>query len=269
MNRLSTARRAQIVASLVEGNSIRATGRLVGVSKDTVAKLLVDLGEACEGYHDANVRNLPCRRIQADEIWSFCYAKAKNVPEHLKGTPGIGDVWTWTALDPDSKLIVSWLVGGRDAGYAHEFMHDVASRLRSHVQLTTDGHGVYLNAVEDAFGVDVDYAQLVKVYGTPPEAETRYGPAVCLSTQRFPERKHVCTSHVERPNLTKRMGMRRFTRLTNAFSKKIENHRAAVALHFLYYNFCRVHQTLRVTPAIEAGVVDHVWEIEEIIRLLD
>lgn len=274
MNKLSTARRAQIVSCLVEGNSIRSTCRMTGAAKGTVLKLLTDLGDACDAFQDRALVNLPCKRIQADEIWSFCYAKAKNVPESKKGDPNVGDVWTWTALDPESKLMVSWLVGGRDAGYAFEFMSDVAKRLRNHVQLTTDGHGAYLVAVEDAFGLDVSYAQLVKVYGNAPDAERRYSPAVCTGTHRQavigePDPAHVCTSHVERSNLTLRMSSRRFTRLTNAFSKKIDNHRAAVALHFMHYNFARIHQSLRVTPATECGVADRVWDVEDIVALLD
>jgi IS1 family transposase len=273
MNKLSTAQRARIVGCLVEGNSIRSTCRMTGAAKGTVLKLLVDLGLACEDYHNRTVVNLPCKRIQADEIWSFVGMKEKRVPESRKGDPDIGDVWTWTALDPDSKLMASWLVGGRDADYALEFLSDLAQRLRGHVQLTTDGHGAYLGAVDDAFGIDVSYAQLVKHYGTPPDAERRYSPAVCtgVHTQTIigrPDPAHVCTSHVERSNLTIRMSSRRFTRLTNAFSKKVENHRAAIALHFMHYNFARIHQTLRVTPAMEIGLSDHVWEIEEIVQLL-
>ncbi len=274
MNRLSTAKRVAVVASLVEGNSIRATARMTNVSKPTILKLLAQLGDVCAAYHSENVRDLRSKRIECDEIWQFCYAKAKNVPADKRDTFGYGDVWTWTALDSDSKLIVSWLVGGRDAGSAFTFMNDVASRIKTRVQLTTDGHKVYVNAVEDAFGADVDYAMLTKVYGNAPENETRYSPAKILSSNTEvikgnPNPKYISTSFVERQNLTMRMSIRRFTRLTNAFSKKVENHAAAVALHFMYYNFCRVHQTLRVTPAMAAGISQHVWEIGEIIALLD
>lgn len=274
MNKLSTAKRVAVVASLVEGNSIRATARMTNVSKPTILKLLVQLGNVCTQFQDAAIRNLRSKRIECDEIWQFCYAKAKNVPEDKRGTFGYGDVWTWTALDADSKLIVSWLVGGRDAGSAFTFMNDVASRISTRVQLTTDGHKVYVNAVEDAFGADVDYAMLTKVYGAAQENETRYSPAKILSSNTEvikgnPNPKYISTSFVERQNLTMRMSIRRFTRLTNAFSKKVENHTAAVALHFMYYNFCRVHQTLRVTPAMEAGISSHVWSIVEIVGLLD
>ena len=273
MNTLPLAKRTAVVAALVEGNSIRATCRMTGVAKGTVLKLLVDLGRACEAYHRRTVVDLKCLRIQCDEIWSFCYAKAKNVPASMLGLPGVGDVWTWTAMDADTKLMVSWLVGERDAGYAAEFIGDLAGRLAHRVQLTTDGYRVYLNAVEDAFGSEIDYAMLVKLYGEAPEAEKRYSPAQCLGARKevvtgFPDRKHISTSYVERQNLTMRMSMRRFTRLTNAFSKKIENHAAAVALHYVWYNFGRVHQTLRVTPAMEAGLSDHVWSLEDIVGLL-
>jgi IS1 family transposase len=247
---------------------------MTGVAKGTVLKLLVDLGRACENFHRTRVVNIRSRRIQCDEIWCFCYAKEKNLPEEKRGQYGYGDVWTWTALDADSKLIVSWLVGERDAGYATEFINDVASRLDTRVQLTTDGLRAYLDAVEGAFGADVDYAQLVKLYGQAPEAEKRYSPAECIGCERkrvegHPDPRHISTSFVERQNLTMRMSMRRFTRLTNAFSKKIENLEAAVALYFMWYNFGRIHQTLRVTPAMEAGIADHVWTVEEIVALMD
>jgi IS1 family transposase len=273
MNKLNPERRAQVVAALVEGNSIRATVRMTGVAKNTVVKLLVDLGSACWDYQDATLRDLRCKRIQCDEIWSFVGAKAKNADPAKVATGEAGDVWTWVALDADSKLAVSWLVGGRDAGYATEFMQDVADRLGNRVQLTTDGHKAYLDAVEDAFGADIDYAQLVKLYGEAPEAEKRYSPAQCNGCRKTPvtgnpDRRHISTSFVERQNLTMRMSMRRFTRLTNAFSKKVENHAAAVALHFMWYNFGRVHQTLRVTPAMEAGITDHVWSLAEVVALL-
>ncbi|HEY3383903.1 MAG TPA: DDE-type integrase/transposase/recombinase [Vicinamibacterales bacterium] len=274
MNKLSVEKRAAVVAALVEGCSIRATVRLTGVAKNTIVKLLTELGPACEKFHDGAVRNVRSRRVQCDEIWSFVGAKQKNVPAEKAGQFGIGDVWTWTAIDADSKLIVSWLVGTRDAGAAYAFVQDVASRLRNRVQLTTDGHKPYLAAVEDAFGADIDYAVLQKIYGSAPEGEKRYSPAQCLGCKvetvtGDPDPKHISTSYVERQNLTMRMSMRRFTRLTNAFSKKVENHCAAVALYFAYYNFCRVHQTLRVTPAMEAGLADHVWSVSEIVALLD
>jgi hypothetical protein len=273
MNKLSIERRCQIVAALVEGNSIRATARMADVSKNTVIKLLCELGAACEVYHHAHVRGLTSQRVQCDEIWSFCYAKEKNLPKRLKGKTGYGDVSTRVALDADSKLAVSWMLGDRNIRAARVFMEDVAERLTRRVQLTTDGHGAYLDAVEGASGADIDYAMLVKMYGESPEAERRYSPPRCTGCRRSaitgnPDPKHVSTSFVERQNLTMRMGMRRFTRLTNAFSKKFENLRAAVALYFMYYNFCRVHQTLRVTPAMAAGATDRLWEIEDILNLL-
>jgi IS1 family transposase len=272
MNRMSTERRAAVVRALVEGCSVRATVRMTGASKNTVVKLLVELGAACTKYQDVTLRNLPCRRLQCDEIWSFVGGKDKNISQEKKAN-GLGSIWTWTALDADTKLIATWVVGGRDAGTAYEFMQDVASRLRHRVQLTTDGHKPYLAAVEDSFGADIDYATLTKIYGEDPQPEKRYSPAKCLGCKSEvvtgqPDPKHISTSYVERQNLTMRMSIRRFTRLTNAFSKKIENHAAAVALYFMYYNFGRVHQTLRVTPAMEAGVSDHVWSVEEIVGLL-
>jgi IS1 family transposase len=275
MNKLGTADRVRVVAALVEGCSIRATVRMTGVAKNTVAKLLADLGNACAKYHDEHVRNLSCKRIQVDEIWTFTYAKNKNLPADKKGVRGYGDTWTWTAIDADSKLIVSYLVGGRSMDYAEDFMHDVSGRLNNRVQLTSDGHNAYLVAVREAFGNDVDYAQLIKIYDPDPAggAGRRYSPPAVVSTEiksisGSPEPKHINTSYAERQNLTMRMGMRRFTRLTNGFSKKIENHIHNVAIHFMHYNFCRVHQTLRVTPAMEAGLTDHVWEIEELVALL-
>jgi IS1 family transposase len=274
MNRLTQTQRVQVLAALVEGNSIRATVRMTGVAKNTVVKLLADVGQACADYQDKTLRDLPCKRIQCDEIWSFCYAKAKNVPADKKGQVGFGDVWTWTAMCADTKLVPCWNVGGRSAWYAQNFMHDLASRLAYRVQLTTDGHNAYLTAVALAIGNDIDYAMLVKLYGNDAKpADTRYSPAECVGAlptviNGSPDRKHISTSYIERQNLTMRMSMRRFTRLTNAFSKKIGNHRHAVALHFMHYNFCRIHQTLRVTPAMEAGVSEHVWEISEIVDLL-
>jgi len=263
---------------LAEGASLRATSRLADVSINTVTKLLVDVGAACEEYQDRSLRGLKCKHIQCDEIWSFVYAKAKNVPENMRGAWGVGDVWTWTAVDADSKLIPSWAVGRRDAFTGHAFMLDLASRLANKVQLTTDGHKVYLEAVEGAFGNDIDYAMLVKMYegdsGKKASAEVRYSPAQCTGakTQKItgnPDAAHISTSYAERANLTMRMSMRRFTRLTNAFSKKVDNHKAALALHFMHYNFARIHKTLRVTPAMEAGVADHVWSLAEIAQLTD
>jgi len=273
MNCLSNETRAHVVRCLVEGASIRSTVRITGVSKATVFKLLADLGQACAAYHNRYVRNLKVRRLQCDEIWQFVGAKKKNATPKQKQA-GWGDVWTWVGIDADSKLVVSYLVGGRDAGWAHEFMEDCARRVRGRLQLTTDGHKSYLDAVEDAFGCDVDYAMLQKIYGAPSESEQRrYSPAKCIGADMKvvsgkPDPKHVSTSYVERQNLTMRMSMRRFTRLTNGFSKKIENHCHMVALHYMYYNFCRVHLTLRVTPAMEAKLSDHVWDVEDLVALM-
>ena len=277
MNKLDTAARARVVACLVEGNSIRSTVRMTGIAKNTVVKLLADLGAACSEYQDKTFRNLTCKRVQCDEIWSFVGCKEKNVPKEEK-RKGRGDVWTWTAIDAETKLIPCWYVGNRDAGAAYHFMRDLAGRLANRVQLTTDAHQPYLKAVEDAFGADIDYAQLVKIYGSPEtsqyNAQVRYSPAVCMGARKAkimgkPAYAHVSTSICERQNLNMRMGMRRFTRLTNAFSKKVENHEHAIALHFMYYNFCRIHQSLRVTPAMEAQVTDHVWTIEDVVALID
>lgn len=254
---------------------MRSISRVVGVSINTVTKLLIDAGTVCATYHDQHVRNVTVSRVQCDEIWSFAYAKAKNVPTAKAAPDGAGDVWTWTALDADSKLIVSWLVGGRDSEYAIEFMDDLRARLANRVQLTTDGLKAYLEAVEGAFGGDVDYAVLQKLYGTAPEsAKGRYSPAVCIGANRElvegkPDPKHVSTSYVERQNLTMRMSMRRFTRLTNAFSKKVENHCHALALYFVWYNFCRIHKSLRVTPAMAAGVSDTLRHMEWIAELVE
>lgn len=273
MNRLPLDRRIAILGMLVEGNSLRATSRLADVSINTVTKLLVDLGSACAEYHHKQVRNVRVRRLQCDEIWSFVGAKAKNVKPERKAE-GWGDIWTWVGLDADTKLCVSYLVGGRDGWWAREFMNDCANRIKGRVQITTDGHRVYLDAVEEAFGMDVDYAQLQKLYGAAAENETRYSPAVCIGCDMkvvsgSPDPKHVSTSFVERQNLTMRMGMRRFTRLTNGFSKKAENHAAMVAIHFIYYNFARIHKTLRVTPAMAAGLAEHVWSLDEMVGLLE
>ena len=273
MNKLSIKNRTRIVAALVEGNSIRATSRMTDVSKNTVTKLLRDLGQVCSHYQDKVLRDLPCKRLQADEIWTFCAMKQKNVPEEKRDQFGLGDVCTFTAICADTKLVPSWLVGSRDAGCAYEFLRDMAGRLENRVQLTTDGHRMYLEAF-DAFRGDLDFAQLQKLYGSDPEAEKRYSPAECIGCQTKvvhgdPDPDHISTSYVERQNLTMRMSMRRFTRLTNAFSKKVENLAHAVALHFMHYNFARIHRSLRVTPAMEAGVSDHAWTLEEIIGLLD
>jgi IS1 family transposase len=272
MNRLSQEKRTRVVAALVEGNSIRSTCRMTGVAKGTVITLLADLGEACAAYHYEHVRNVPSRRIQCDEVWSFVGAKMKNTSEE-KVAQGWGDAWTWTAIDADSKLIVSYLLGQRGPSWAKAFMEDVASRISSRIQLTTDGLKMYAEAVEGAFGCDVDYAMLIKLYGAD-SFDTKYSPGECIGTQTAvlqgkPDPKHISTSFVERQNLTMRMSMRRFTRLTNAFSKKVENHEHMLAIYFMYYNFCRVHQTLRVTPAMEAHLADHVWTIEEMVGLLE
>ena len=246
---------------------------MTGASKNTIVKLLVELGAACSKFQDETIRKVRAKRVQCDEIWSFIGAKAKNVREEKKDK--WGDCWTWTAIDADSKLMISWRLGPRDLATAYDFMNDLSERLATRIQLTTDGHKVYVEAVENAFGMEIDYAMLRKVYGTDTEvSETRYSPAKCLGCEvkyitGEPDPKHISTSYVKRQNLTMRMSMRRFTRLTNAFSKKLENHAATVALYFMYYNFARVHQTLRVTPAMEAGIADHVWSIEEIVGLLD
>lgn len=274
MNKLPLKTRALILNMLCEGQSMRATARLANVSFNTVAKLLIDAGKVCADLHDELVQGVTASRIQCDEVWSFTYAKQKNVP-HAKAAPAdAGDTWTWTALDGDSKLIVSWLVGGRDSAYAIAFMDDLRSRLANRVQLTTDGHKAYLEAVEGAFGGDVDYAMLVKLYGEAPEAEKRYSPATCIGTRKRriegnPDPNAVSTSYVERQNLTMRMQMRRFTRLTNAFSKKFENHMHMVALYTLWYNFIRIHKTLRVTPAMAAGLSKTVWDMDDLVRIMD
>ncbi len=276
MNKLPIAKKVQIINMLVEGMSLRAAARISGCSITTVSKLLVDTGKACQNFHDENVHGLKSTRIEADEIWSFVYAKQKNVPEEMKGT-GTGDVWTWTAIDADSKMIVSWFVGDRDAQSAYTFMCDVKSRLSNRIQLTTDGHKAYLNAVPDAFGSKIDYAMLIKIYGQPAgsnQTERKYSPGECTGFEKKriigkPVAENVSTSYVERQNLTMRMHMRRFTRLTNAFSKKMENHCHAIALHIVYYNFAKIHKTLRVTPAMEAGLTKDVMSIEDIVRLAD
>jgi IS1 family transposase len=273
MNRLPFFKQVAAVTALVEGNSIRATSRMTGVAKGTILSLLEDIGTACAEFHNRTVLGIRSRRVQCDEIWQFCYAKEKNVPAGKKGTFGYGDTWTWTAVDADTKLVISYLVGTRDAGCAHEFMQDLAARLANRIQLTTDGHRVYLDAVESAFGADIDYATLVKVYGAPPEPEKRYSPAECIGAKAAtitgnPHHRYISTSYVERQNLNMRMSMRRFTRLTNAFSKKVDNLRHAVALYAVHYNFCRVHQSLRVTPAMEAGLANRIWDVRDIVGLL-
>jgi IS1 family transposase len=275
MNSLNIKRKAAILSLLCEGNSIASTCRITGAAKNTVIKLLLEVGEACDAYQDRVLRNLNCQRVQCDEIWSFVGSKEKNTTPKSK-RKGEGDCWTWTAIDADSKLIVSWLVGGRDAGYAHDFMQDVASRLPSRVQLTVDGHKPYLQAVANAFGNDIDFDQLIKVYGQPTdrEAHRKYSPAKCSGTIigktiGDPECDHISTSFVERQNLTMRMSMRRITRLTNAFSKKLANHEAAIALHFMHYNFCRQHKALRVTPAMEAGISDYIWSMEDVLMMVE
>lgn len=273
MNCLDSQTRARIVACLIEGCSIRATVRMTGASKNTVVKLLADLGCACAEYHNKHVRNLRVRRLQCDEIWSFIGCKRKNASPEQK-SEGWGDIWTWIGIDADTKLVLGYLIGGRDAGWALDFMEDCASRIRGRVQITTDAHKAYLEAVEGAFGIDVDYAMLHKVYGAPSDEEQRrYSPATCIGCDMKtiigrPDPEHVSTSYVERQNLTMRMQMRRFTRLTNGFSKKVDNHRHAVALHYMHYNFCRIHQSLRITPAMAAGITDHVWAVEDLIALL-
>jgi IS1 family transposase len=273
-NVLSMAKKVAVITALVEGCSIRSTGRMTGVAKGTIMRLLEDVGKACAEYQDRAIRNITSKRLQIDEIWNFCYCKQKNMTMAIAESRIAGDVWTFTAIDADTKLVLSWLVGRRDAGCAAEFLQDVASRLKNRIQLTTDGHKMYLTAVDDAFAGEIDFAQLHKVYGNDPEGQKRYSPAQCLGTMRKtvtgdPDPSHISTSYVERQNLNMRMGMRRFTRLTNAFSKKIENLIHSVALFHMHYNFARIHQTLRVTPAMEAGISSHVWSIHEIVALID
>ncbi|MBI4185337.1 MAG: DDE-type integrase/transposase/recombinase [Proteobacteria bacterium] len=274
MNKLPLEKRVQILSLLCEGSSMRAIARVADVSINTVTKLLVDAGLACARFHDEAVRGVKAQRIQCDEIWSFCYAKARNVPAAKSAPDRAGDVWTWTALDSDSKLIVSYLVGARDSEYAMAFMDDLRARLASRVQLTTDGLRVYLDAVEEAFGDDIDYAQLVKLYGEAPEAEKRYSPAECIGARKErvtgnPDREQVSTSHVERSNLSLRMHMRRFTRLTNAHSKKFENHCHMVALYTVWYNFARINSAVRMAPAMAAGISDRLWSMADIVKLID
>jgi IS1 family transposase len=284
MNRLSRTERALIIRLLVEGNSLRSTSRITNHSINTVSKLLVEIGTAAAEYQDRALRNLTSSRIECDEIWAFCYAKAKNVPDKFGGQFGYGDVWTWIAIDPDTKLIPCWLVGGRNEWTAHEFIADLGSRLANRVQITTDGHKPYIEAIQQQFGSDVDFAQLVKYYGPEPRSieeapqARKYSPQVCTSTdvriiEGNPDRSRISTSYIERSNLTLRMSNRRFTRLTNAFSRKVQNHAASIALTFMAYNFARVHKSLANpyprTPALAAGVADHIWTYEEIAALLD
>ena len=273
MNKLSKEKQIEIVKCLTEGMSLRATARMADVSRNTVSKLLLEIGEACAIYHDQHVKNVTTKRVQVDEIWSFVYAKEKNVPEALKDTEGVGSVWTWTALDADSKLVISYAVGNRDAETALEFMKDVKSRLANRVQLTSDGFKAYLSAVEIAFQGEIDYAMLIKVYGAAQNDERRYSPAECTATVKQtvtgrPLKRDVSTSYIERQNLTMRMNMRRFTRLTNAFSKKVEYHVAAIALYFMHYNYVRIHQTLRCTPAMAAGIEKSLWGVKDLVELL-
>jgi IS1 family transposase len=275
MNKIPMHKRVQILSMLCEGSSMRSISRVCDVSINTVVKMLIDAGSVCAAFHDENVRGVKSKRVQVDEIWSFTYAKQKNVAAAKSAPEGAGDTWTWTALDADSKLIVGWLVGGRDADYANAFIGDLASRLTSRVQLTSDGLKAYLEAVEGAFGADVDYAQLIKMYGNSPEsAKGRYSPAECTGIKKIvvegePNPKHISTSYVERQNLTMRMHMRRFTRLTNGFSKKFESHVHMVALYTVFYNFTKIHKTLKVTPAMAAGITDKLMSMEDIANLIE
>lgn len=272
-NFISMDKRVAVITALVEGCSVRSTSRMTGVSKGAILRLLESVGTACAEYQNRVIRNVTAKRVQVDEIWSFVAAKAKNVkPEHFQDGGFAGDVWTFVALDADTKLAISWLAGARDAGFATAFLQDVSERLANRVQLTTDGHKMYLQAVPDAFGTAIDFAQLVKIFGNDPEAQKRYSPAQCRGIKKVdvigdPNPVHISTSYIERQNLTMRMCMRRFTRLTNAFSKKLDNHIHSINLFYMWYNFARVHQTLRVTPAMEAGLSSHVWSIQEIAAL--
>ena len=274
MNKLALEKRAQSLGMMVEGVSIRSISRLTGASKNTIVKLLADAGKACSEYQDRTFRELTCKRLQLDEIWSFVYAKEKNVAAAKAAPEVAGDVWTWTALDADTKLIASWMVGDRSGDTAKLFVADLAARLANRVQITSDGHKAYLEAVDAAFGIDVDYAQLVKIYGQTSEGQKRYSPPECIGCERHkvtgkPDQKHISTSFVERQNLNIRMGLRRFTRLTNAFSKKVENHVHGLAIYFMHYNFVRIHQTLRITPAMAAGVSKTLWSMEDLVRMID
>lgn len=277
MNRLTTKGRARILSVLCEGMGVNAACRVTGASKNTVLKLLADVGEACALYQDRVMNGLTCKRIECDEIWSFVGMKERNVPEELRGIVGLGDVYTWTAIDADTKLVPCWHVCNRGVESAHAFISDLAQRVANRIQLTTDGHKAYLTAEEEAFGESIDFAQLIKIYGSEGQTKDdarRYSPAECTGTEKKritgnPDMENVLTSYVERQNLTMRMHMRRFTRLTNAFSKKLGNHMHAISLYFMFYNFCKIHKTLRVTPAMEAGIADHVWDMEEVIEMAD
>ena len=280
MNKLSLEKRNRIISALVEGNSIRATCRMTDTAKGTVSKLLHDVGLACIKYHDLNLNNLPSKHIQCDEIWSFCHSKQANVSPEKQGQFGYGDVWTWVAIDADTKLVASWLVGLRNVECATAFINDLKSRLANRVQLTTDGHKIYVDAIDNAFGSEIDYAMLIKLYGNEPDREKRYSPAECIGIEKHimqgkPDTTLISTSYIERQNLTMRMSMRRFTRLTNAFSKSVEFMEYAVALHYIHYNFCRIHKTLSpkgslgVTPAMASGLTNRIWTIEDIIKLIE
>jgi IS1 family transposase len=274
MNKLPSEKRAQVLQMMAEGVSLRAITRLTGISRTTLIKLLEDAGQAFSEYQDRVLVNLPCKRVQVDEAWAFCYAKQKNVPTAKAAPEGAGDIWTWVGLDADSKLALSWYVGGRDSDSAMVFMDDLAKRLANRVQLTSDGHKAYLEAVEGAFGGAIDYAMLVKVFGPAPEGQRRYSPAECIGAVKYrvegnPDPKYVSTSFAERQNLSMRMGNRRMTRLTNAFSKKAENHVHMMAIYFMHYNFVRIHQTLKVTPAMAAGVTDKLWEMADMVKVLE
>lgn len=272
MNKLPIEKRVQIINLLVEGNSMRATARIADVAFNSVVKLFIQTAKVCAEYQDTVFRNLPCKRLQLDEIWSFVYSKQKNVPEGMEGEAG--DIWTWVAIDADTKLVPSWRIGARDSATAAEFVDDIASRLQGRVQITSDGHRPYLEAIEGAFGDNVDYAMLVKLYGETVEGQKRYSPAQCVGAKKTritgnPDLCCVSTSFVERQNLTMRMSIRRFTRLTNAFSKKIDNHAHSIALHYMHYNFVRIHRSLKITPAMAAGVTDKLWSIEDIVTLVE
>ena len=274
MNKLPHEKRAQALQMMAEGISLRAMTRLTGISRTTLIKLLEDAGQAFSEYQDRVLVNLPCKRIQVDEAWAFCYAKQKNVPTAKAAPEGAGDIWTWVGLDADTKLVASWHVGTRDSEAAATFIDDLAPRLASRVQLTSDGHKPYLEAIEGAFGGDIDYAMLVKVYGPAPEGQRRYSPAICTGAHKHiaegnPDPKHVSTSFVERQNLNIRMGNRRMTRLTNAFSKKAKNHEHMMAIYFMHYNFVRIHQTLKITPAMAAGVTPQLWEMSDLVKVLE
>jgi IS1 family transposase len=274
MNKLPSEKRAQALQMMAEGISLRAMTRLTGISRTTLIKLLGDAGQAFSEYQDRVLVNLPCKRIQVDEAWAFCYAKQKNVPTAKAAPEGAGDIWTWVGFDADTKLVASFYVGSRDSEAAMTFMNDLAPRLASRVQLTSDGHKPYLEAVEGAFGADIDYAMLIKIYGAAPDGQRRYSPAICTGARKYrvegnPDPKHVSTSYVERQNLNIRMGNRRMTRLTNAFSKKAENHAHMMSIYFMHYNFVRIHQTLKITPAMAASVTPKLWEMSDMVKVLE